>query len=338
MPNSGARLVVPFRRVLKILMGRRILIRGGGLIGLSIAWRLSRAGHDVRIEDVPGNRLKASWAAAGMLSADFEAAISPEYDRDLHTLCLESRSLWPGFTADLEAETGEAVFLRSGPTLALMPHSFVETLKSQPFGSIAARAVDGDEAKTIAEGYAGSERSPVVFDHDGQVDNRVVLELLQQVCASLYRPVDGFVADITIECRGWQNEGMRPVKGQMVSVEPGAGLPDIPVRWGASYIVPKPDRVIIGATVEPDETGFETDDTVISSLLQSAAVLFPALADARIIETWAGLRPLGRREYPVTAWAEETRTLTVGGHYRNGILLAPVTAEKVRSMIGGLDA
>ena len=178
----------------------------------------------------------------------------------------------------------------------------------------------------------------MVFDHDGQVDNRVVLELLQQVCASLYGPADGFAADITIECRGWQNEGMRPVKGQMVSVEPGAGLPDIPVRWGASYIVPKPDRVIIGATVEPDETGFETDDTVISSLLQSAAVLFPALADARIIETWAGLRPLGRREYPVTAWAEETRTLTVGGHYRNGILLAPVTAEKVRSMIEGLDA
>ena len=329
MPNSGAWLVTPFHRVLKILMGSKILIRGGGLIGLSIGWRLLRAGHDVRIEDLPGDRLKASWAAAGMLSADFEAAISPVFDTELHALCVESRARWGRFVRDLETETGEQVFLRSGPTFALMPASFEDTLKERGFAPDEVRIVDDLAAKELAEGYVGSARLPFTFNHDGQVDNRAVLTLLQRVCSGLYIKDAGHEADITIDCRGWQNDGMRPVKGQMVSVEPMAGLPDIPVRWGASYIMPKPDRVIIGATVEPDVTSLETEEIVTSTLLGDAAALFPRLKAATVIESWAGLRPLGQQDAPVIRWKEEARVLTVGGHYRNGILLAPITAERV---------
>lgn len=126
--------------------------------------------------------------------------------------------------------------------------------------------------------------------------------------------------------------------GQMLSVADGAGAPKHVVRAGHVYLVPRGGRVVIGATVEPDRVIDEPDDGAIEALRLEAVQLCPGLADAPVLERWAGVRP-GTPDHAPFIGATRTPGLFVAaGHFRNGILLAPVTARIIADQILGKEA
>ena len=127
-----------------------------------------------------------------------------------------------------------------------------------------------------------------------------------------------------------------PRKGQMVVVE-DAGPEQLKavLRTPDVYLVPRGDgRIVIGATVE--DAGFDkrVDEAAVARLLDEAAEIWPAVRQARIVESWAGLRPATADELPVIDACGE-RCWVATGHFRNGILLAPGTARVLREMILG---
>jgi glycine oxidase len=154
-----------------------------------------------------------------------------------------------------------------------------------------------------------------------------------------------YSADVVINCAGaWSGAiagagtKSRPVKGQMVSLLPAgesirnvirAKKPDV-------YMLPrKGGLVAVGATVE--EAGFDktASPETVKALQASAAKIVPGLTQARIHETWAGLRPASPDNLPVIGATSTRGYFVAGGHYRNGILLAPATARVVAQMIAG---
>lgn len=315
-----------------------IVIRGAGLIGLSIGWLLAREGIPPIIIDNGRLEEKASWAAAGMLSAQFEALIEPKFSDQLHALAARSVLLWPAFAKSLEAESRIALHHCEGPTMALLQPGVLSAFRENGRLGGVEIVSDDEQMGSLVPGLVSAGREKVVFPRDGQVDNRATLKALMTVCAPYLTDNESQSknADILIDCTGWKSEGIRPVKGQMLSLKPRSKHPLIPIRWGASYIVPKPDRTIIGATVEPDETDLSTDENRLMALLDEAVGVLPHLEqDLQIIERWSGLRPMSPNQRPIIGWKEEGRHYIATGHYRNGILLAPATAELVVSDILG---
>lgn len=301
----------------------KIVIYGGGLIGRSIAWRLVRAGFEVALVSKGPIERTAGWAAAGMLSAAFEAAIAPEFDAQDFQIAAWSRDLWPSFAADLQRDSGIDVRVQQGPTLALLPERFINALPAL----ISDEVVLDTETRSLE---VPSDHKWVRFEADGQVDNRSVMRALVSLTAQLEtdQPLE-CENTIEIDCRGWQAAGMRPVRGQMVSLAPEESHPRYPIRWGARYIVPKSDRTIIGATVEPDIVDTEPNASDIECLMAEALQLWPGLEVGTELERWTGHRPMAPDQKPKIGWIEKGRRYLASGHYRNGVLLAPATVEVV---------
>lgn len=316
---------------LKELQSARIIIRGAGIIGLSIAWSLIQRGLRPVIVDPSPVRQRASWAAAGMLSAQFEALIEPEVSLQLKVIAERSATLWKEFASSLERESKIAVRYWSGPTIGLLTAAQLDYFRDLNRLEAINAAPDRRELEQFAPGLNSGRRSAILFPRDGQVENRAALAALLKICEPhIVRQVDNVEenADLLIDCMGWQSDGVRPVKGQMLALRPHSSHPRVPVRWGASYIVPKTDRTIIGATVEPDDTSFEVSNSVRDNLLAAACDLFPELGTVDdIIEVWSGMRPMARRQRPIIGWLQQDQHYIASGHYRNGILLAPVTAK-----------
>jgi glycine oxidase len=128
---------------------------------------------------------------------------------------------------------------------------------------------------------------------------------------------------------------VRPVKGQMLACEPptGTALPEALIWSDDVYLVPRQNRLFIGATVE--EAGFDTSVTreACEWLLDAAARVIPSLRTWRLAETWAGLRPRTPDDAPVLGATVIDRLLVAGGQFRNGILFAPLVAEAVSRLI-----
>jgi glycine oxidase len=130
-----------------------------------------------------------------------------------------------------------------------------------------------------------------------------------------------------------------PVKGQMLSIVPrhGTHLPlQHVVRSESCYLIPRGDgRVVVGATVE--EAGFDKNvqPEVIRRLHQAAAILLPELGEGKILEAWAGLRPGTLDGLPMIGETSYPGYLAASGHFRDGILLAPVTAHIIGELVAG---
>ena len=129
--------------------------------------------------------------------------------------------------------------------------------------------------------------------------------------------------------------GVRPIRGQVLLLRPRVPVTSR-ILWGPRcYLVPRADGcLLVGATVE--DVGFDESTTIagLSGLMQAAIELVPALADAALVEVRAGLRPVTRDELPVIgARAGEPGLVYAAGHYRNGALLAPITARIVADAV-----
>ena len=337
---------------------RDILIIGGGIIGLAIAIELKR--RDARVTVISRDvEQAASQAAAGML-APMAEKISPSPMLDL---CLQSRWLYPEWIQKLEELTG----IETG----YLPSGILAPVYTQPQTPIAQNNNAVWLGKTAIQYYQSGLSDSVVggwwYPEDGQVDNRCLMRSLLQAAQILGIEIQEGVtvqaiqqkqgqvesiltskgkqqaAQYVLAAGSWSNQlfplPVHPVKGQMLSLrmpqQRSNSQPLQRILYGENiYLVPRQDgRLIVGATVE--EVAWTPHNTPqgIQSLLANARKLYPALANWQIEEFWWGFRPGTADELPILGQSACDNLFLATGHYRNGILLAPVTAALLADLI-----
>jgi len=330
-----------------------VIIVGAGIIGLSLAIELRK--HSLRVLIVergePGR--EASHAAAGMLAdADFENS-SP-----LKPLATASARMYPEFVHELQDESEINCDLRDQGTLqftSALDHILTEigsagflqkgiaelepalAPSSIPIMHIKERSVD-PRALTAAALKAAKHREVDISSGSEVVE--VMLSVGQT--AGVRTNKTTYRAPIVVNCAGaWSGQfgpiriPTRPVKGQMLCLVDGPQLRHV-IRSDDIYIVPRTDRrIVVGSTAE--EAGFDkrTDPEVIQRMRQAAIDLIPALERARILEAWAGLRPGTPDGLPILGSATAPGYFVATGHFRDGILLAPITAQLMTQVIMG---
>ena len=355
-----------------------IAVIGAGIIGLSCALELADRGLIVTLYDKAWPPRGASWAAAGMLAPAFEAASEPGIHPCLFELCEQSAQMWPDWSDALEVRTGLSAGYRAGPSLAVAIDKAQERHLSAIEHAMcgrpdAPRACPMDRVRRDAA-LGGSITAALLLPSDGQADNRRTLAALaaavEQHPRIIIRPqeaplkvtrngLDHAGHDATLICAGWGTpmvtaiENGQPIRlskwdpvldeieaygGQMLAVAPIEGAPETTIRCGDLYIVPKEDRIIIGATTERGRVLEAAEDDVIAELKSRAAEICPVLAGASVIETWAGVRPGTADHAPILGELRLANLFVASGHYRNGILLAPISAKIMADLINDGEA
>ena len=349
-----------------------VLIIGAGVVGLGIAWRLAQRGAAVAVFDQAAAGSGASHAAAGMLAVCAEAesgeeqlialgrrsqALWPQFAAELERVA--------GQSVDLRCEGTLVVALTADDQARAQHHLEFQRSLGLPVEWISAREARRREPHLAA--VAGALWSP----EDHQVDNRKLAAALKLACAATgveireHEPVSRILvtggraigvaladgterrADVVVLAAGaWSRaiEGLppplrppvRPVKGQMIALQMDAASPLMHhVVWGPKvYMAPRLDgRLIIGATVE--EKGFDSTITAggLLSLLEGAWRVFPGIEELPVAEIWAGHRPGSRDDAPILGHGPVEGLIYATGHHRNGISLAPITAESIARLI-----
>jgi len=347
-------------------------IIGGGVIGLSVGWRLAQAGCAVEVFERGEAGKGASWAAAGMLAAGVETEPG---ELALHRLCRASQEAWPRFAAELEAASGQSVELRREGTLmvALNRDDTAQLRYTYDFQRAHGIALDwltGGQARQREPHLHPNLAAAVYCAADHQVENRKLVRALRaafitaggklhehaRVVAidSAVGRVTGVTLDngrvaadvILLAAGAWSGEiaglppsarpPVRPIKGQMLALrmDPAAPLLRHVVWTPRVYLVPREDgRLIVGATSE--ERGFNNDLTAggVYSLLEGAWRALPSVEELPIDEMWVGFRPGSRDDAPLLGPGEIEGLVYATGHHRNGILLTPVTADSIARYI-----
>jgi len=311
----------------------RILVAGGGLTGLLTAFWLVRAGAQVQVVDpnVPGRG--ASWAAAGLLSRAYEWVIADHIDPLLFRLGGDALVAWDELAAILAGEYAIELEIDKRGTLAVAPAG------SEPGLAGMNRRLDGLGAASTPGERRGR---PAIEMDDWQVDNRQAIDALIRCLAEggvefeCARFSDGQVAgvDVVVDARGWQGRHCVPVRGAALAFRPSAALPDRPLRFGHHYFAPKADRVILGATSEPGSARLEVTRLDVDALMRAGGALVDGLQELDIMASWAGVRPQTPDGRPVFGWRSD-RVVSVGGVYRNGVLLAPYLARLAAASVLG---
>jgi glycine oxidase len=329
------------------------IVVGAGIIGLSLAIELRRAGRSVLVVEKGEPGREASWAAGGML-ADFGL----EIPGPLQALATASARMYPEFVHELEDESGLKIDLRSEGTLLFLdssedralcqshplpaPLEKVEPALRTPARSplfLKERCVDPRHLTAAA--IAAARHRGVNFSSGDQV---LAIEISDGKAAGVRTNKTRFAAAIVVNCAGaWAGQinphafPTRPVKGQMLCVAmPEKELVRHVVRTPDVYLIPRSDgRLVIGATLE--EAGFDkqTVPETLQKLRHAALELVPRLADARIVEAWAGLRPGTPDKLPILGATATPGYYVASGHFRDGILLAPITARVMSQLIMG---
>jgi glycine oxidase len=335
-----------------------VIIIGGGIIGLSLSIALRKRGATVLVVERGEPGQEASHAAAGML-ADFPLETPPA----LQPLATVSARMYPAFVHELQDEAGIDVDLRDQGTI-FFPSS--EHLRERP-----TLLTDHPLPAPMAElePALANAKTPAIYLKERSVDPRALTSAALK--AARHRGVDissgsevtlvllsngsatgvstdrtSYHAPAVVNCAGaWAGQlpphqfPTRPVKGQMLSVA-GASreLVRHVVRAPEVYLVPRSDgRILVGATVE--EAGYDkrTDAAAIQRMRQAAIHLVPALSQARMLEAWAGLRPGSPDNLPILGKTATPGYFVATGHFRDGILLTPITAKVMARVITGAD-
>ena len=341
-----------------------VTIIGGGLIGLSLAISLRKEGLRVLIVERGEPGREASYAAAGMLAAGAE--IPPP----LEGLAEESARAYPEFVHELQDESGVAVDLRDQGSISL---SRTNDAAAEPLSPERLRSLE--PALTFPPASESGERGHPPLDgaaeicaaylRERSVDPRTLIAAA--IKAAHHRQVDiasgtevksllvhggrvsgvetdrsTYSAAIVVNCAGaWAGNiaapdfPVYPVKGQMLSVVGGPAVEHV-VRSEDVYLVPRSDgRLLIGSTLERAGFNKQTDVNTLRRLFQAAVRLVPGLANARQHEAWAGLRPGTPDQLPILGETTTSGFFVASGHYRDGILLAPITARVMTAVILG---
>jgi glycine oxidase len=351
-----------------------VLIIGGGIMGTSSAWELAGHGANVVVleRSVPG--AEASSAAAGILGAQAEAhAPGP-----MAELCLASRARYAKFAATLSKETGIDVGYRECGVMRVAftraeTAKLTQRMAWQKQQRLAVETLDRTSLAKREPALSPKLAGGVRFGDDSRVEPKALLRALhiaalgrgvrfqsgafvRRVVVEHNRAVgvaldDGKVlraANIVVAAGSWTSliDGLGlpagqviPARGQIVELElPAPALSHIVFGPGA-YLVSRDDgRVLIGSTVE--FVGYEREVTAgaVRDLLNHATAILPLLERAGLRATWSSFRPYTKDELPLLGRTQIERLFLSTGHYRNGILLAPISAEIVRAAVLGQRA
>ncbi len=343
------------------------IVAGGGLIGASIAFELAQAGLRVAVFDAREPGREASWASAGMISP------APEGPDTIPLVPLNkaSAAMYPHFIKAIEELSGQDVGYRPNGAMELFwegdVREEISTLMAVYHGvGLRAEALTGERARELEPGLMEEVQGGVLRPDEGSLENRVLtnatLKAAKQSGVDIFagngatgiwkdgkrskglRLTNGLAEAkwtiIAAGCFSAKIEGVAayapvyPTKGQMVAMRCEAVKIEH-VLWSENvYLVPRNDgRIVAGSTAE--RVGFDRDVTAggMKKILNGAIELVPRLAKARIEETWAGLRPDSPDHLPILGPTDVEGLLMATGHFRSGILLAPLTARLMREWI-----
>jgi glycine oxidase len=347
-----------------------VLVIGGGIVGSAIAWRLAKDGLSVTLLEKGEIGREASWAAGGMLTPVHLA----DYPPALVDLCGASLALYEPLCREILAASGVDPEYRVTGLLLLVTDDAgeeaaceLEAWKRERHQPV--ERLTRDEAIRVEPQLTPQLRRALRLPDIAQIrNNRMAVALAEgakrkgaQIRANT--PVTGFLrvpgrlngvktprgdiyAGTTILAAGaWSPEllqplgldlKVKPIKGQILLA---GGPPDFcrhMILDGESYLIPRADgRILVGSTLE--DVGF--DKSVILETLGDLAVrgarLMPALGKLPMVTSWAGLRPATPDRLPYLGKGPLDGLIVATGHYRNGILLAPITAELVADLLAG---
>ncbi|NEP02253.1 MAG: glycine oxidase ThiO [Symploca sp. SIO2E9] len=339
-----------------------ILIIGGGVIGMAIAVELRLRQLSVTVVSRDSQQA-SSLAAAGMLAPQAEAISNPA----MLELCLRSRTLYPQWCAKLEQLTGVATGYWPCGVIAPVYTGPETADNTQSETDPTALWLDQDALHLYQAGLSRELVGGWWYPEDAQVDNRALARALRLAAQELgvniregveieaieqqNRLVCGLITSIgklqadhyLLAGGAWSSQllplAVRPKKGQMLSVQMPVNkpqpLPLVRIIYGEeTYLVPRRDgRILVGATNE--DIGWEQHNTPagIHSLLGRAIRLYPQLQDWQIQDCWWGFRPTTPDELPIIGIGPCPNLTIATGHYRNGILLAPITAMLLADLI-----
>jgi glycine oxidase len=331
------------------------VIAGAGIIGLSAAVELASAGLRVVVLERGNAMRECSWAAAGMLAAN-----DPENLDALRPLSKLSIGLYPEFLAGIARLAGHTIAIRTTQTLqgAHTLRSGIEQLSSEAIQAIApGLQADGLRFFLLEEQSLDPRDLARALPAAAKA---LGVTLIEQTEVTGIKPQHEAVRVETTAgewhgthfinaCGAWA-AGLAavpaavpivPRKGQMLVVQCRERL-DVAIRTPELYLLPRADgRIVIGATVEDAGYGKQVDRAAIESLHRAAANLWPPVGGAKVLDSWAGLRPATPDALPVIGPSTEADSTggaianhwLATGHFRNGILLAPGTARLLRQMI-----
>ena len=332
-----------------------VLVLGGGIAGLTVALEAARRHLSVILLDTPRPGA-ASRAAAGMLAPSVE-----DLPAEMLEVAVAARDHYPPYLAALRDQTGIDVPLDRGGILQLASESDAPLLRRR-----ASAGAEWLDSATLAEREPafGVHHGALLHPLDGAVDNLLLMDALERAVASTtgikrvaadvlsidadqpsaLTPTRGrFSASRLVLCTGaWAGSlpglprriPVRPVRGQLLR------FAQSPVRHvtygGGGYLVPRGETVLIGATSE--EAGFENETSLggLAMLRSIATRAVPALANALVVDHWAGLRPMSADTHPILGADPESPALVYAcGYSRNGILFAPWAAAQLAHLLVG---
>lgn len=350
----------------------QVVVAGGGAIGLAIAWEAARGGAEVVLADPRPGR-GASWAAAGMLAPVTEVEYGEEALLELNLASNRAwpefaEELVSATGIDIAyRRSGTVIVARDADDNAALDDVYAFQAKL----GLDVRRLTGRETRALEPALAPRVRGGILVEGDHQVDNRALVEALRSACrdagVTIVRTAvrallaeGGRVRGVVLErgervaapavviaagCRSAAIAGLpaggipvRPVKGQLLHLRSAhAGEPVLAghnVRGLDVYVVPRADgRVVVGATVE--ERGFEEVVTAgaVRTLLEAAFELLPGIDELAFVEAVSGLRPATPDNAPLLGPGALEGLVVATGHYRNGVLLTPITARTITSLL-----
>jgi glycine oxidase len=353
-----------------VTSGGDVAVIGAGLIGLAIAFELAERGATVRVYDRAEPAKAASWAGAGMLAPYTEGT----QDEAMIALCAASLAAYPEFVERIRACGGADPHLRLngivhaafGEDALGRLHERAEALRVRGVGC---EPLDRAAALQMEPWLGPHVSGGLLVRGEGRVDNRRLGRALTAACEARGAIV-ARVERLTVECDERRVLGVRtdlgfapvavainacgawaarvpglsapnlppvePVKGQMFALETPAGFVTHATWLPNVYVVPRDDgRLLVGATVERGVGDTRVTAAGMAGLLDAALAAAPSLGGFNLSETWAGLRPGTPDGRPFIGPAPLDGLFMAGGHFRNGILLAPITAQLLARCIAG---
>ncbi len=347
-------------------LARSIAIAGGGIIGLSCAWRLAQRGFRVTVFDQGTLGNEASWAGAGMLAPGGEI----DEPSELARLSIESRQLYPAFVRELERAAGSGIdFQELGAIdLAYSAEEWdaleVRAARQSAIG-IASQSVPSARVATFWPRVRGEcLKGARFYPGDGLVNPREVVAALIAVCRKLgVRLVENRgvlnISDHSSVVEVTTNQGAEPHHAALIAAGAWSGSiivnpPPLPPTWpvrghllgyrqpaqtcntiirhGHTYLMQRASGMLIaGTSVETVGYDRQVDAQIVSHLTSAAGFVMPHLLETSPTEVWVGFRPASE-QLQIGRWQSGNVYLAYG-HYRNGILLAPLTADRIAAEI-----
>jgi glycine oxidase len=357
-----------------------VCVVGGGVVGLSCAWRLSCNGHTVTVVAPDPGRDGAGWVAAGMLAPVNEVQYG---ESALTALRIESARLWPDFAAELQAASGRTIGYDTSGTVTVAldasDRAVVDDLLAYQHSlGLEAERRSAAECRRLVPALNPALRGGIEVPGDHHVDNRAFLAALVAACGATgvrfetatVAAVEPGPSAVTLVLGDGRRLGaerillaagtglpaiaglagaglpaVRPVKGHILRLGPSPTAPAetlLPmtvrglVHGRGIYLVPRPDgSLVVGATVEERGPDTSVQAGAVHELLCDARAVVPGVDELVLLEASTGLRPATPDNLPRIGWTALPGVAVATGHFRNGILLAPLTAAAVTDLLAG---